>query len=106
MANKGKLLFDDDDEMEQDYGNSFAIKQQYEGEDGARLLKLQSKFKNDKRFDMNEKFLEQNENDDRIGGNETTNVEEDDERKWQYGILETVMGKKIQSDSFGDKRNK
>lgn len=107
---KGKALFDDDEEEQQDYSKDFAVKEQYEGAKGARLLRLQSSFKNDKRFDMDANFLEEGyEQDEAEHTNETAEVvEEDDERKWQYGILESVMGKKIQNDQTagGDKWSK
>lgn len=101
---KGKALFDDDEDEQLDYSNDFAVKEQYEGAKGARLLRLQSSFKNDKRFDMDANFLEEGGygEDEAERVNETAEVvEEDDERKWQYGILESVMGKKIQNDQAG-----
>lgn len=107
---KGKALFDDDEEEQQDYSKDFAVKEQYEGAKGARLLRLQSSFKNDKRFDMDANFLEEGYGDDEAEhvNDAAEIVEEDDERKWQYGILESVMGKKIQNDQTagGDKWSK
>lgn len=107
---KGKALFDDEEDEQLDYSKDFAVKEQYEGAKGARLLRLQSSFKNDKRFDMDTNFLEDSyEEDETEHVNEVAEVvEEDDERKWQYGILESVMGKKIQNDQAagGDKWSK
>lgn len=107
----GRPLFDeeDDDGEAPDYSNDFRVKEQYQGERGAQLLKLQSRFKNDKRFDMDAKFLEDGGDYDgyeEAGEEPATAVaaDGDDERKWQYGILESVMGKRIQSDPVGDSR--
>lgn len=121
---KATGLFDEDDDDEdgaadggaEDYSKDFQVKEHYEGADGARLLKLQSRFKNDQRFKMDAKFLEQ-----RDGGGGGDEIDEswqkpaeaggdddDDERQWQYNILESVMGKKIQHDQeqSADKRMK
>lgn len=107
-AKNGKPLFDDDEE-EEDYSNDFRVKEQYQGEQGAQLLKLQSRFKNDKRFDMDTKFWEEGggEGGDFPPGADVNEevADEDDERKWQYGILESVMGKRIQSEATNEKKN-
>lgn len=72
-------------------------------------MKLQSRFQGDSRFQMDSKFLEDSDNDDMdedankrkaaFKMNETKSKEgetaEDDERRWQYNILESVMGKKL-----------
>lgn len=108
LTKSGKPLFDEDNDEIEDYSNDFRIKEQYQGEKGAQLLKLQSRFKNDKRFDMDSKFWDETgENVDFPEGNEMNEevAEEDDERKWQYGILESVMGKRIQSDVSAEKKN-
>lgn len=99
---KSKALFDDDEADDFDYEKSFEIKKQYEGEKGARLQKLQSRFQNDQRFKMNENFLD-DANDDDVEGNEIEDVDETaesttDERKWQYDMLESVIGKKLQPE--------
>lgn len=108
----GRPLFDDEDDDGEapDYGNDFRVKEQYQGERGAQLLKLQSRFKNDKRFDMDAKFLE-DEGDYEWAGDEQqqqptaeASAGNDDERTWQYGILESVMGKRIQSEPAGEGR--
>lgn len=103
-SKKSKPLFDDDDadDDEFDYSKNFEVKKQYEGESGARLQKLQSRFQNDQRFKMNENFLDDNGD---ANGNEMEEVDEPetdeklDERKWQYDMLESVMGKKLQPDT-------
>lgn len=107
-AVKATGLFDEDDEEEapDDYSKDFQVKEHYEGADGARLLRLQSRFKNDERFKMNAKFLEGNGETapawepsvEADGDGEEEGGGDDDERKWQYGILESVMGKKIQQE--------
>lgn len=98
--NTSKPLFDDDDDEDDDfdYKKNFEIKKQYQGEKGARLQKLQSKFQNDQRFNMNEKFLDDNEDGDVEEEEYVADGAESktDERKWQYDMLESVMGKKIQ----------
>lgn len=66
-------------------------------------MKLQSRYHGDSRFKLDAKFLE----DDRDGAddderpyqmdNEANNADndEDDERRWQYNILEGVVGRKL-----------
>lgn len=99
-SSKSNRLFDDedaDDDDGYDYQKSFELKKEYEGEKGARLQKLQSRFQADQRFKMNENFLE----DDDEGDNEPVEnpaEPQDDERKWQYDMLESVIGKKLQPD--------
>ncbi|XP_037036322.1 probable RNA-binding protein CG14230 [Bradysia coprophila] len=98
---KSQPLFDQDadDDDDFDYAKSFEMKKQYEGESGARLQKLQSRFQNDQRFKMNENFLD--ENDDANEAEEVVEATDSpsDERKWQYDMLESVMGKKLQSEA-------
>lgn len=64
------------------------------------MQKLQSRFQNDQRFKMNEQFLDDN---DEAEGNEDEEIEDTvdvttDERKWQYDMLESVIGKRLQPD--------
>lgn len=97
---KSQPLFeeDGDDDDDVDYAKSFENKNQYEGKRGARLQKLQSRFQGDQRFKMNENFLDDNDGD--VIVDETERVDEvadSDERKWQYDMLESVIGKKLQS---------
>ncbi|KAJ6634220.1 putative RNA-binding protein [Pseudolycoriella hygida] len=96
---KTKTLFDDDaDDDDLDFEKSFEVKRQYEGEKGARLQKLQSRFANDQRFKMNENFLDDNDDDMDVEVQEVQEETQSDERKWQYDILESVIGKKLQPE--------
>lgn len=67
-------------------------------------MKLQNRYQGDSRFNLDEKFLEdENEGDEDDQAyaldNETNQVnEEDDERKWQYNILEGVVGRNLYQD--------
>lgn len=97
-------LFDDNDEDDaESYKNDFKIKEQFQGAKGERLMRLQSRFQSDQRFNMDAKFLEddadyghQESRQKSHNGHEAQDdVEEDDERQWQYDILESVIGKKI-----------
>lgn len=102
---KKPMLFadnDDDEEDEQSYQNDFKIKEQFQGAKGERLMRLQSRFQSDRRFNMDAKFLEDeddNGDDDSNrksqNGHEAKEEDGDNERQWQYDILESVMGKKI-----------
>lgn len=109
-SNKKSLtLFDDDEnEGDVDYSNDFAIKEQFQGAKGEKLMRLQSRFQNDKRFNMDARFL--NDNLDEGGDDNDEDMEsehhypmpthndqlpEDDERQWQYNILESVIGRKV-----------
>ncbi|XP_069682247.1 probable RNA-binding protein CG14230 isoform X2 [Periplaneta americana] len=72
--------------------NNFKIKPQFEGSKGQKLLELQSRFGNDSRFAMDERFYESDEENEEVHM-ETLNV--DDERKRQFEILENILGHKI-----------
>lgn len=97
---KKAKLFDDDaeDDNDFDYAKSFEIKKQYEGEKGARLQKLQSRFQNDQRFNMDEKFLDDDVAENKVEGFDDNAESKSDERQWQYDMLESVMGKKLQPE--------
>lgn len=105
---------EDGDENAEDYAKDFQIKEQFFGEKGQKLMKLQSRFQSDSRFKMDSKFLDDSDNDDmdedasikqKIASktNETECKEgetvEHDERRWQYNILESVIGKKLYHES-------
>ncbi|KAM3963179.1 nucleolar protein 8 [Aphomia sociella] len=100
---KKNTLFDDD---ESDNEVNFDIKKQYEGKQGQKVLDLQSRYKTDKRFTLDERFIE----DEPDEYNETNNVEESienddeavavgqiDEKAKQLNILQDVLGVAIKS---------
>lgn len=113
-AKKATLFADeDDDDQNENYQNDFAIKEQFQGAKGEKLMRLQTRFQGDKRFAMDATFLDRDSDvDDEEDGKsrrQTTsqktkkgqieNVSEvDDERKWQYDILESVIGKKLRNE--------
>lgn len=88
-ANTRAQLFNEDSNDEEDDLPDFGLKEHFEGKEGQKLLQLQSRFKNDKRFVMNEKFLENNEE----NANGIEDVE--DEKQTQLNILEKVLGTKV-----------
>ncbi|XP_052330230.1 nucleolar protein 8 isoform X3 [Oncorhynchus keta] len=63
----GSNLFDDDDEEEEEEekdGDRFQIKPQFEGKAGAKLMQLQSRFGTDERFQMDRRFIDDDDDDD------------------------------------------
>lgn len=70
-------------------------------------MRLQSRFQNDRRFNLDSRFLDAdadnegdefyNEEYEQQNGHENYGQQEEevDERQWQYNILESVMGKKM-----------
>lgn len=78
-------------------------------------MKLQNRYQGDSRFNLDAKFLDDENGDaheagdDRAYelGNETNqNNEEDDERKWQYNILEGVVGRNLYQDLSKESKKK
>lgn len=102
-GHKQTLFDDDNDDDDEEFTGNFEIKAHLEGEQGKRLMKLQSRYHGDSRFKLDAKFLD----DDREEAdddeqpyqmdNEANNADndEDDERRWQYNILEGVVGRKL-----------
>lgn len=108
-SEKKQSLFDgEDSDDEKEFSGNFEIKQQFEGEKGERLRRLQDRFQGDSRFKMDSKFLE-HDNDGEEGEHKEQKIiaktsddietTENDERQWQLNILESVIGKKVQSNS-------
>lgn len=111
---KKPTLFDENDsDAEQDFQGNFEIKKQFEGKKGEKLRRLQDRFQGDNRFKMDSRFLEndsdggeidedvQRRSEKKSNEESTENIEtnESDERQWQLNILESVMGKRIQTAS-------
>ena len=60
-----------------------------------QLLELQSRYGNDKRFTLDEKFYESEDDDIKQTTNKQENCAVDDERRQQLAILEQVLGHKV-----------
>lgn len=97
-------LFDGDEEEEEDYSTNFDVKEHFQGAKGQKLLELQTKYKSDNRFKIDSRFRENEEEDSNKFQN--WDQEEGDERKWQLGILESVVGKKFQENPEKDGNQK
>ncbi|XP_047996834.1 probable RNA-binding protein CG14230 [Leguminivora glycinivorella] len=89
-------LFDDD---ESDGEVNFEIKKQYEGKKGQKVLDLQSRYKSDKRFVLDERFIEEDQTEDETGDldgerdpSEPVEGSQGDEKTKQIKILEDVLG--------------
>lgn len=93
-------LFNDDEEEIDNFDEKFAVRKEYEGVSGAKLQKLNLRYKSDARFEMDANFLPENEDGGDEPMNRITNATENDndEREWQYGILESVIGHKLHSN--------
>ncbi|XP_023939228.2 nucleolar protein 8 [Bicyclus anynana] len=91
------VLFDDgasDDEI------NFQVKKQYEGKKGQKVLDLQSRYKSDKRFTLDERFVEDSESDkDAEVEQEEVDLNQADEKSKQLNILQDVLGVAIKSKS-------
>lgn len=110
-TSKSKLtLFNEDDSDEEADSvadqQKFEVRKEFQGEKGEKLWKLQSRFQTDKRFAMDAKFIdddddfrgEQAEHRHEDRGKAKEDEEADDmekERQWQFDILEKVIGKKL-----------
>lgn len=54
-------LFDEEDEEEESEVSNFKVKKQFAGKNGAKMLELQSKFNGDNRFQIDERFADEND---------------------------------------------
>ncbi|XP_076268324.1 putative RNA-binding protein CG14230 isoform X2 [Rhynchophorus ferrugineus] len=102
-----RLLFDNDSESENEIHieDNFKVKEQFQGKSGQKLLELQSKYKNDKRFKLDERFIEDKDQDEAM---ETEpNLEEalEAEKDTQLKILEEVIGKKVRREQTVETKN-
>lgn len=94
-------LFDDDNDEDDGEEYDFSHKEHLEGEKGGRLMVLQSKFKHDRRFAMNERFLD-SESESEANEIEHNKQPEpgavdsyDEEKRMERGILEGILGQAI-----------
>lgn len=122
-SQKLTLFNDNDSDDDEDFGNErekFEIRKEFEGEKGEKLWKLQTRFQNDRRFTMDSKFLDDDDEQVREQGRDNDyghakaaehSAEADDmesERQWQFNILEKVIGKKLHNgnaSSANEKKN-
>lgn len=102
--NEKYKLFDGDEDEDEDYSKHFEEKEHFQGAKGQKLLELQTKYKSDNRFKIDSRFRENEEDDTNKFQN--WDQEEGDERKWQLGILESVVGKKFQEHPEKDGNKK
>ncbi|XP_063626657.1 nucleolar protein 8 [Cydia splendana] len=107
---KKNTLFDDD---ESDGEVNFEIKKQYEGKKGQKVLDLQSRYKSDKRFVLDERFIEDDQTEDEaeeIEGDrdpsEPVEGTQGDEKTKQIKILEDVLGVAIKSHASKPDKDK
>ncbi|KAJ8717302.1 hypothetical protein PYW08_005701 [Mythimna loreyi] len=93
--NNQSNLFDDDAEESDDELN-FEIKKQYEGKKGQKVLDLQSRYKSDKRFALDERFIEDDDEEkasqEQSYNNEEVELGTADEKAKQMNILQDVLG--------------
>ncbi|CAG9795792.1 unnamed protein product [Diatraea saccharalis] len=91
-----KNLFDDNESGDE---VNFEIKQQFEGKKGQKVLDLQSRYKSDKRFILDERFIEDGESEEEeyneAHDNEDIDLGNADEKTKQLNILEDVLGVSI-----------
>ncbi|KAH8415291.1 hypothetical protein KR222_000393 [Zaprionus bogoriensis] len=93
-----KALFDEEDEEEQ----AQLLLPQHSGKKGERLVEMQSKQSLDPRFRITANFVGDEEDDDAEEEQQQQEKEqaaELSERNWQMGILEQVIGRKIDTAS-------
>lgn len=101
---KQPLFGEDDDEIDDDdFTGRFAVKAEYQGVRGAKLQKLNARHKIDGRFEMDASFLPDEGEQEETAANSKPI---DDEREWQYGILERVIGHKLHSDGTAPPKEK
>lgn len=100
ITNKGHqnhtVLFEDDEADDSNDELNFEIKKQFEGKKGQKVLDLQSRYKSDKRFTLDERFIDDDEDEEPENkqSNTTEEVElgTEDEKAKQMNILQDVLG--------------
>lgn len=60
------------------------------------MLELQTRYKNDKRFVLDSRFLDENNEENETGNSlENEEISMEEEKKKEYDILEQILGKKV-----------
>ncbi|XP_050328710.1 probable RNA-binding protein CG14230 [Bactrocera neohumeralis] len=104
-------IFGSDGEDDNEAGEQLQLKPELFGKKGAKLIELQSKQSLDPRFRIDAKFVEDDEEEDqqqsdtgaRTGKTNNKASGEVNERSWQMGILEQVVGTKIDTTDNAQK---
>ncbi|KAG1664492.1 Nucleolar protein 8 [Nymphon striatum] len=90
----GNSSGDEDEDM-------FQVRPEYEGKKGEKLIALQSKFGNNKRFQLDERFLDTDSSGDEMNmdaeSNCFTNKDTENEKERSIKILNSIFGKEISS---------
>nr|XP_023016881.1 nucleolar protein 8 [Leptinotarsa decemlineata] len=95
QENSKKSLFEEND-SEDEFETNFSIKEQFQGKKGQKLLELQSRYKNDKRFNLDSRFLEPDDTEMKEVHEEDEDISLVEEKNKEYEILEKVLGKRVQ----------
>ncbi|CAN9511992.1 unnamed protein product [Ophioblennius macclurei] len=94
---------DEEGSDEEEDGNRFDIRPQFEGPAGQKLMELQSRFGTDERFRMDSRFLEEDEDKAEDSDVKKSQTEEEEaleeERKKSLSILQGVLGSSQQTCS-------
>ncbi|XP_013765424.1 nucleolar protein 8 [Pundamilia nyererei] len=111
LKSSGPQLFGGSDDEDEEDGSRFDIKPQFEGQAGQKLMALQSRFGTDERFQMDSRFLEEDEEvKEEDAETKKTLVEDDEdleeEKKKTLSILQSVLGQQHCSSKTAGKAKK
>jgi hypothetical protein len=101
-VDKKKILFESDDDIDEDDFN-FEVKDY--GKHGQQLWELQARYKNDKRFKLDERFIEDKNEDFEGINNDQDTSRLQDEKKKQIDILNQVLGTRVKRKDFSSQEN-
>lgn len=93
VSEKGLMLFEGDSDEEDMEISSFNIKDRFEGKSGEKLFRLQQKIGTDKRFKLDDKFLDKDSTDEESGSEK--NEEDADmvrEREQTLKVIDGILG--------------
>ncbi|CAH0552142.1 unnamed protein product [Brassicogethes aeneus] len=94
-----KSLFDDEESDGENFEDNFKVKEQFQGKKGQKLLELQSKFKNDKRFALDERFVEEDDEQVMTENRDLEDLTLEEEKQKELEILGEVLGKNLPAKS-------
>ncbi|XP_036388263.1 nucleolar protein 8 isoform X2 [Megalops cyprinoides] len=96
----GGKLFDSSEDEEEDDGERFHIKPQFEGKAGQKLMQLQSRFGTDERFRMDSRFLESDDESnipEETAAHSGVEVQLEEEKKKNLDILQSLLNIDVRS---------